>query len=100
MTKEALENLLLALIPYMAVIISAVVGIIKMVSAVISMKNQSKENIEALKEEIKLQSIQLAENIKNNQELQKQILKLAAAVNRIQPEELQVTGIDSKNSKV
>lgn len=100
MTKEALENLLLALIPYMAVIISAIVGIVKLISAVIAMKNQSKENIEALQAEIKLQSIQLAENIKNNQELQKKIRELAAAVNRVQPTELQVTGLESKNSKV
>lgn len=96
MTKEALENLLLALIPYMAVIISAVVGIIKMVSAVIAMKNQSKENIEALKEEIKLQSIQLAENIKNNQELQKKMKELAAVISRVQPNE--VTSNESKNT--
>lgn len=96
MTKEALENLLLALIPYMAVIISATVGIIKMVAAVISMKNQSKENIEALKEEIKLQSIQLAENIKNNQELQKKIKELAAVISRVQTTE--VTSNESKNT--
>ena len=97
MTKEAIENLLYALLPYMAVIISAVVGIVKLVASVKALKDQSKENIQALEEEIKAQSLQLAENIKNNQELQKEIKRLASIVARVQPEELKVKINESKN---
>lgn len=101
MTKEAIENLLFAILPYAAAIVSMVVAIVKLVATVIQLKEQSKENIEAINEQIKIQQQQMAESIKENQQLQNTIKKLAAIINRVQPEELQVGDLnESKNTKV